>query len=117
MRLPEVTHPLPAGPTPSISRPVSKHERRPAGPATAATGRPAGTTARGSPVPAAPATGGAATGCGEAAAGQRPPFGRMLIDAIVEGNSVVVTVLAIVAAIVVGGLLIAFTDPVVLSAW
>ena len=34
-----------------------------------------------------------------------------------EGNSVVVTVLAIVAAIVVGGLLIAFTDPVVLTAW
>src|ERR1019366_5771049 len=58
-----------------------------------------------------------ATGGAEAAAGQRPPFGRMLIDAIVEGNSVVVTVLAIVAAIVVGGLLIAFTDPVVLSAW
>ncbi len=34
-----------------------------------------------------------------------------------EGNSVVVTVLAIIVAIVVGGLLIAFTDPVVLSAW
>jgi simple sugar transport system permease protein len=86
------------------------------GPGTEA-GPAAGTTDRRSPVPAAPATGGAATGGAEAAAGQRPPFGRMLIDAIVEGNSVVVTVLAIVAAIVVGGLLIAFTDPVVLSAW
>jgi ABC-type uncharacterized transport system permease subunit len=48
---------------------------------------------------------------------KRPRLGRMLIESIVEGNSVVVTVLAIVAAIVVGGLLIAFTDPVVLTAW
>jgi ABC-type uncharacterized transport system permease subunit len=47
----------------------------------------------------------------------RQPFGRILIQSIVEGNSVVVTVLAIVVAIVVGGLLIAFTDPTVLSAW
>jgi simple sugar transport system permease protein len=36
------------------------------------------------------------------------------LAAVVEGNSVTVTVLAFVAAIVVGGLLIAFTDPVVL---
>ena len=47
----------------------------------------------------------------------RQPFGRILVQSIVEGNSVVVTVLAIIVAIVVGGLLIAFTDPVVLSAW
>jgi len=47
----------------------------------------------------------------------RQPFGRILIQSIVEGNSVVVTVLAIIVAIVVGGLLIAFTDPTVLSAW
>jgi len=46
-----------------------------------------------------------------------PRLGQMMIDSIVEGNSVVVTILAIVAAIVVGGLLIAFTDPVVLHAW
>ncbi|HEY5015242.1 MAG TPA: hypothetical protein VII59_00500, partial [Streptosporangiaceae bacterium] len=50
--------------------------------------------------------------------GGRPPrLGRLMIESIVEGNSVVVTILALVAAIVVGGLLIAFTDPVVLSAW
>ena len=103
--------------------PPAQPPQPPAGRGTAETGPgteagpAAGTTDRRSPVPAAPATGGAATGGAEAAAGQRPPFGRMLIDAIVEGNSVVVTVLAIVAAIVVGGLLIAFTDPVVLSAW
>jgi simple sugar transport system permease protein len=40
-----------------------------------------------------------------------------VLVAIIEGNSVVVTVAAIVAAIVIGGLLIAFTDPVVLHAW
>src|SRR5258708_7704837 len=42
---------------------------------------------------------------------------RAVLDAIIHGNSVVVTVLAIVAAMVIGGLLIAFTDPVVLTAW
>jgi ABC-type uncharacterized transport system permease subunit len=47
----------------------------------------------------------------------RPGLGRMIIDSVIEGNSVVVTVLAIVVAIVVGGLLIAFTDPTVLPAW
>ena len=51
------------------------------------------------------------------AGGQRPRLGRLLIESIVEGNSVVVTILAIVAAIVAGGLLIAFTDPAVLNAW
>ena len=49
--------------------------------------------------------------------GGRPRLGRLVLESIVEGNSVVVTVLAIVAAIVAGGLLIAFTSPAVLSAW
>jgi ABC-type uncharacterized transport system permease subunit len=48
---------------------------------------------------------------------ERPRLGRLLIESVVEGNSIVVTVLAIVVAIVVGGLLIAFTDPVVLHVW
>jgi ABC-type uncharacterized transport system permease subunit len=47
----------------------------------------------------------------------RPPFSRVLLDSILEGNSVVVTILAIVVALVLGGLLIAFTDPDVLKAW
>jgi general nucleoside transport system permease protein len=47
----------------------------------------------------------------------RPALGAMVIGSILEGNSLVVTGLAIVAAIVVGGLLIAFTDPAVLHAW
>src|SRR6202000_379328 len=44
-------------------------------------------------------------------------FSRAILDAIVEGNSVVVTILAIVIAIVLGGLLIAFTTQSVLHAW
>jgi general nucleoside transport system permease protein len=38
-------------------------------------------------------------------------------DAIAEGNSVTVTILAILTAIVIGGLLNAFTNTTVLSAW
>ncbi len=55
----------------------------------------------------------------ETAAGTpaRPSLGRIAIQSVIEGNSVVVTTLSIVAAIVVGGLLIAFTDPPVLHAW
>jgi general nucleoside transport system permease protein len=53
----------------------------------------------------------------EAATATRPPFGRIILDAIIEGNSAVVTILAIVVAMVVGGLLIAFTTPAVLHAW
>ncbi|HEY5353196.1 MAG TPA: hypothetical protein VIK57_12130, partial [Streptosporangiaceae bacterium] len=47
----------------------------------------------------------------------RGQFGRAVLDGILEGNSVVVTILAIVVAMVLGGLLIAFTDPAVLQAW
>lgn len=47
----------------------------------------------------------------------KPSFGRVILDAIIEGNSVVVTILAIVTAMVLGGLLIAFTNSTVLHAW
>jgi simple sugar transport system permease protein len=43
--------------------------------------------------------------------------GRALVNAIVEGSPAVVTFLAIVAALVVGALLIAFTNTAVLHAW
>ena len=52
-----------------------------------------------------------------------PPARRMatlnhtIVSAVVEGSPAVVTILAIVAAVVLGGLLIAFSDPAVLSAW
>src|SRR5580704_4339182 len=70
--------------------------------------------------PASPPTPAAA----EPAADQTSPgprgrgqFGHAVIGAILEGNSVVVTILAIAVALVLGGLLIAFTDPQVLQAW
>src|ERR1700753_1168162 len=44
-------------------------------------------------------------------------FSRTILDAVLEGNSVVVTILAFVAAVVLGGLLIAFTTQSVLHAW
>jgi len=66
---------------------------------------------------AAPAPGAEAAPSGPEGERERPRFGRVLIESIVEGNSIVVTVLAIAVAIVVGGLLIAFTDPVVLHVW
>ena len=49
--------------------------------------------------------------------GERPPFVRMVRDAIAEGNSVTVTILAIITAMIIGGLLNAFTNTKVLSAW
>ena len=42
---------------------------------------------------------------------------RIIRDAIVQGNSFIVTVLAIVAALVVGGLINAFSNTTVLHAW
>jgi general nucleoside transport system permease protein len=48
---------------------------------------------------------------------ERTPFVRIVRDAIAEGNSVTVTFLAILTAIVIGGLLNAFTNTTVLSAW
>jgi general nucleoside transport system permease protein len=60
---------------------------------------------------------GGASPAGSGGGRERPRFGKILIESVVEGNSIVVTILAIVAAIVVGGLLIAFTDPAVLHIW
>src|SRR5450755_795547 len=58
------------------------------------------------------------------ATGGEPPARRSagsvshtIIDAVLDGQPAVVTILAIVAALVIGGLLIAFSDPVVLHAW
>jgi simple sugar transport system permease protein len=44
------------------------------------------------------------------------PFGEILRESFLEGNTVTVTVLALVAATVLGGLLCAFTNPTVLHA-
>ena len=51
--------------------------------------------------------------------GEQDPRGRgkIILDSIVEGNSVTVTILAIFTAMVIGGLLNAFTNKPVLDAW
>jgi ABC-type uncharacterized transport system permease subunit len=43
--------------------------------------------------------------------------GSVIIQAITEGSSVVITILAIFLALVVGGVLIVFSDPLVTHAW
>jgi general nucleoside transport system permease protein len=43
--------------------------------------------------------------------------GSMLVQSVTQGSSAVVTILAIFLALVVGGVLIVFSDPVVLHAW
>jgi general nucleoside transport system permease protein len=81
---------------------------------------PAGAAAIDPAGAAAPAAGAAVSAPAAEPAGgaqQRPNLGKMLIESIMEGNSAVVTTLAIITAIVVGGLLIAFTSSTVLTAW
>jgi general nucleoside transport system permease protein len=68
---------------------------------------PASPPAGGAPPPDEPPAG----------AGQAPSFSQAIISAILDGNAVVVTLLAVVVAVVLGGLLIAFSDPVVLHLW
>jgi general nucleoside transport system permease protein len=79
------------------------------------------------PVPAAPDPGSAAApataDAGQPSESPRPARSRarltvaVLIDAITHGSSAVVTILAIFLALVVGGVLIVFSDPVVTRAW
>jgi simple sugar transport system permease protein len=80
---------------------------------------PGGSPYPGSAAPATPAAETLLPASGVGAAGQpgRKPFGKTILESFIEGNSVTVTILAIAAAVVVGGLLIAFTDPPVLTAW
>ena len=49
--------------------------------------------------------------------GERASFGRILRQSFLEGNSFTVTVLALFTALVVGGLINAFTNTTVLHAW
>jgi simple sugar transport system permease protein len=44
-------------------------------------------------------------------------IGHVIIESITEGSPWVVTTLAIILALVIGGLIIAFSDPTVLHAW
>jgi general nucleoside transport system permease protein len=56
-----------------------------------------------------------AGGGGPPEAQARPPLLRAVVDAVVRGNSAVVTVLAILVALVVGALLIALSDTEVIN--
>jgi ABC-type uncharacterized transport system permease subunit len=71
--------------------------------------------------PAATAAYTATEGTGTAAAGQpggrQPLTGRLIIQTFTEGNSVVITILAVFVALLVGAILIVASDPVVLRAW
>jgi general nucleoside transport system permease protein len=73
------------------------------------------------PVPAAPDT--VAGGSGQPGESPAPArsrgrlTGAVLIQAITQGSSAVITILAIFLALVVGAVLIVFSDPVVTRAW
>jgi general nucleoside transport system permease protein len=49
--------------------------------------------------------------------GRLPMTGGMIIQAVTEGHSVVLTILAVFVALVIGAILIVASDPVVLRAW
>jgi ABC-type uncharacterized transport system permease subunit len=69
------------------------------------------TSAEAEPAPTPPA--GAGPGPGK---GQRKSFGIVLKESFLEGNTFTVTVLALVTATVIGGILCAFTNSTVLNA-
>ncbi|HTZ93439.1 MAG TPA: ABC transporter permease [Streptosporangiaceae bacterium] len=78
------------------------------------------------PVPAGPDPAAATVGAAEPGQPSEAPgparsrgrlAGAVLIQAITQGSSAVVTILAIFLALVVGGILIVFSDPVVSRAW
>ena len=76
------------------------------------TGPPAGSGGLVSTAPPSPPTA-AEEGSPES---QRRTFGQVFKESFLEGNTVTVTVLALVSATVLGGLLAAFTNPAVLHA-
>jgi general nucleoside transport system permease protein len=80
-------------------------------PATAPAGAPGGAAA---PPPAQPEGAGWPGAPGRA---QVPKAGNVVIQSIIEGSPLVVTILAIFLALVIGGILIVVSDPVVLRAW
>ena len=68
------------------------------------------------PAPAAPVTA-TSLAAGPPPRARRPLTGSMIIQAITEGHSVVITILAVFVALLVGAVLIVASDPVVLRAW
>jgi ABC-type uncharacterized transport system permease subunit len=84
-----------------------------------------GEAAQGEPaVPAEAGSPGAAQPEAAAPAGQRAPYGdqgessrTVILQSILQGSPAMVTILAIFLALVIGGILIVVSDPVVLRAW
>jgi general nucleoside transport system permease protein len=74
-------------------------------------------TAVGAPPASSPATDAGLAGKSGSGQSRFRLTGSMLVKAITEGSSAVVTILAIFLALVVGGMLIVLSDPVVLHAW
>ena len=74
--------------------------------------------AESSPAPAATATAqDTGTPAPERPRGRLPLTGNAIIQAVTEGHSAVITILAVFVALLIGGLLIVVSDPVVLRAW
>jgi general nucleoside transport system permease protein len=74
----------------------------------------------GGPDPAPATTGAIADKPGEPGGSGRPRArltGAVIIQAITQGSPAVITILAIFLALVIGGVLIVFSDPVVTRAW
>jgi simple sugar transport system permease protein len=67
--------------------------------------------------PAADGPGGTGPGPGRQSRDRAAASARFIINSVVEGSPAVVTMLAVVSALVLGALLIAFSDTTVLHAW
>jgi simple sugar transport system permease protein len=88
-------------------------------------GSPAGPARKSGPAAGADAGAGAGVTTTPATAAGGPPNGRgrlqgldrAILEAITQGSPTVVTILAIISALVLGALIIAFSDPTVLHAW
>jgi ABC-type uncharacterized transport system permease subunit len=91
-------------------------DQMPAGGAAEAADPPGRAAITPQPGAAAPQPGAAAAQPGPGPA--RPTLtGNAIIQAIIQGSPTVITILAIFAALVIGGILIVASDPVVLRAW
>jgi len=81
-----------------------QHEAEPAEPAAERSAAPAATATAQEPAPDRPR-------------GRQPLTGHAIIQAVTEGHSVVITILAVFVALLAGAVLIVASDPAVLRAW
>jgi ABC-type uncharacterized transport system permease subunit len=86
-------------------------------PAIGAAEEPAPQPEAAGPAPPAVAEPGAVTGTGGPGRSRGALAGNVIIQSVIQGSPVVVTLLAFFAALVIGGILIVVSDPAVLRAW